>query len=68
MEPTAPKSFYLIQEAERARTRGLFLVLLVIYVLGIGAAFVALDLAVGLAFVRPRMLTASAWLLSGRGC
>jgi len=59
MEPTSPKSFYRIQEEQRARTRGLFAALLLFYVLAVGAVFCALDLAVGLAFVRPRMLTGS---------
>jgi Zn-dependent protease with chaperone function/Zn-finger nucleic acid-binding protein len=59
MERPFAKSFYQVREEQRAKTRSLFLVLFLFYVAATGALFCAVDITVGLAFARPRLLSPS---------
>jgi len=59
MERRFVRSFYEIQKEQRRRSRALLAVLVLFYVVCMGALFFVVDVAVGLAFVRPQMLQPS---------
>jgi len=58
MRRAAVKDFYRIQKERTAKSRGLYAVLLLFYVVAIGAIILSLNLAVGLILARSRSFSA----------